>query len=228
VRPQWQQQWRRVAIDLQWRPATPARRCASFSCRPPWPLNRWRRLRRRGRTRGPACAIERGRLLNRMPLLAIGRDHAGKDVLVRVALAAAVVPRPALLLADLGNEGHSFELLELDRASGTRLWANVVRLQTFRAIQNRLEHAAADVDGFCVPVGGACEHHVLPELATLKRSINDGELDIEHLATAVPAALEQAVLAGVARADVESDGGDRPLRDQFKLRRRCIGVVVTH
>src|SRR6516164_4653271 len=35
----------------------------------------------RGRTCGPASAIERGRLLNRMPVLAIGRDHAGEDVL---------------------------------------------------------------------------------------------------------------------------------------------------
>ena len=80
----------------------------------------------RGRTCGPASAIERGRLLNRMPVLAIGRDHAGEDVLVIVVSATAIIPRTALLLADLGNEGHSLELLELDRASGVRLRALVV------------------------------------------------------------------------------------------------------
>src|SRR5262245_55819957 len=147
-----------------------------------------------------------------MPLLLVGRDHAGERVLIVVV--AATVPGSALLNSDLGDEGHTIELLELDRALGARLWAYVVGLETERAIEDCLERVLGDVGGLGVTVGGADEHHVRPKLAPRVLAVDDGELSVDHLAAAVLAPLEQATLAGITRANVHRDGGWRPLRDQ--------------
>src|SRR4030095_3308991 len=98
------------------------------------------------------------------------------------------------------------ELLEFDRASGARLRAHIIRLETERAVEDRLERDAADFVGLCVSIFSAREHHVLPKLAPLERSVEDGELSVKHLAVATFAALEDAVLAGVTGMDVDRDG----------------------
>src|SRR5262249_38728307 len=152
----------------------------SSSRRPSRPLNGWCGVGWHRGLSSAASAIERGRLLDGVPLFPVRRDHAGKDVLVIVVSATAIIPRTALLLADLGNEGHPFELLELDRARGARLRAHIVGLEAERAVEDGLERAAADIDGLRVSVRGTCEQHVLPELATLERPIHDSELDVEH------------------------------------------------
>ena len=47
----------------------------------------------------------------------------------------------------------------------------------------------------------------------LVRSVDDGEFEIEHLALALRAALEHAVLANTAGADMERHGRDRAVRE---------------
>src|SRR5262249_56145322 len=129
--------------------------------------------------------MEGRRVLERTPVLGGWRDHAGKDVLVRPILAGAVVLGPALLDADAADEAHALELLEADRAGGTRLRAQVVGLEPERAVQDRLERAAVDVSGLGVAIGGAGQDPALEQLAPLIRAVSDGELADEHFAAAV-------------------------------------------
>src|SRR5262249_13760263 len=148
---------------------------------------------------------------------------------VRPALAAAVVLRPALLDPDLAQEDQVVEILEAHRASGARLWAHVVGFDSASTLDDGAEYAAADFRSFGMPVGGADEHHVSPKLPPRVRSIDDDIFDIEHLAAAVLAALEHAVLAHTTGARVHCDCRGRAVRDQIEPARRwSVGVVVGH
>ena len=138
-----------------------------------------------------ASAIERWRLLDRVPLLLVRRDHRRDNVLVGPVLAAAVVLRPALLDADLGDEAHAVEVLEADRAGRACLRAHIVGLEPERGIEDGLERAATDFGGFGVPVGGAGQDQIRPKFALGVWSVDDDELAVEHLAIPHFAALEQ-------------------------------------
>src|SRR5262249_23393690 len=204
---------------------SPPRWRGLFSRRPARPRDRRRSIRRRSLS-STAATVERRWLLDGMPLLLVGRDPRPEDVLVVPKSAAAVILRGTFLDPDFAGEDHALEVLELDRASGTRLRAHVVGLEAAYAIEDRLERAAADVGGLGMSVRGANYHEVLPKLALGIRSIDESKLNVEHLAAAILAALEQPVLADTAGTDMKRDVGNRPVRDQLKLRRRGIGVVV--
>src|SRR5262249_34665841 len=133
-----------------------------------------------------------------------------------------------LLDTDFADESLAFEILEVDRASGARLRAQVIGLEPERAIEDCFERGAVDVRGFGVPVGGAFQDPALEHLATLVRSISEGDHGVEHLAAAILAALEHAVLTDTARIDVQDTGRDRALRDKIELGRRRIRVVPWH
>src|SRR5262249_11114651 len=141
----------------------------SSSWRPARPLNGQRRRGRRGGCRSAtATAIERWRLLARVPVLLVGRDHTREDVLVRPAFAGAVGLQPALLDAVPADEGLALEVLVADRPGGARLRGNIVGLEPQRAVENRLQHAAADLNRLGVARGGALHDPVFPDLATLE------------------------------------------------------------
>src|SRR5262249_52081554 len=156
----------------------------------------------------------------------VGRDHPREDILVRPALAAAVVLGLALLDADLADEGLALEILVVDCARGVCLRAHVIGLEPERAIEDRLEPAVADIDSLGMPVGGAFDDKVFPELTVFIEAINDGELAVEHLAAAVLAALEQATLAGAAGAKMGAERRDRAVRDKLDIPRRRSRRVV--
>ena len=90
-----------------------------------------------------------------MPLLLVRRDHRRDNILVGPVLAGAVVLRPALLNADLGNEGHVIELLEADRAGSACLGARVIGFKPERGIEDGPQRAATNLGGFRVTIGGA-------------------------------------------------------------------------
>src|SRR5262245_45635460 len=162
-----------------------------------------------------------------MPVLLVRRDHRREDVLVRPFLAGAVVPGPALLDADLADEGDALELLEADRAGGTRLRRDIVRLEAERAIEDGPERAARDFGGLSLTCRSTAEDPPLPELALRVRPISDDELAIEHLGIASAGALEHAILADPAGADVEDEGRDRPVRDELQVAHgRGVGVII--
>src|SRR5262249_16062290 len=140
-----------------------------------------------------------------------GRDHAGENVLVRPALATAVVLGFALLDADLADEGLTLEVLVLDRAGGLRLWAHVVGLEPERRVKDGLDPAVAEIDGLGLSVVGSDDDEGLGELRGLIEPVDNGELGVEHLAATVFAAFEQAAFAGAAGAKVHADGCDRPV-----------------
>src|SRR5262249_50200988 len=206
----------------------------SSSRRPPRPCDGGgsigrRRTGRRGLS-SRASAVEGRRLFARVPVLLVGRDDRREDVLVVPVLAgelaSAVLLRPALLDADLADEGLTLEVLVLDRACGLRLWAHIVRLEPERRVKDGLEPAVADIDGLGLSVGGADDDEVLPELAGLIEPVDKSELGVEHLAATVFAAFKQATFAGAAGAKVHNDGRDRPVRDELDIPRRWGSRVV--
>src|SRR6516164_7437570 len=125
---------------------------------------RGRGARRRGaRGRGGATAVKRGRLLDRMPVLLVGRDRGQQVVLVRPARAAAVVLRLALLHADPGDEDDVVEVLVLGLVQREVLLAGVALLDAARAFEDLLQAPAIS------------EHHLLltsVEPANIKLSQN--------------------------------------------------------
>src|SRR5262249_60987668 len=127
-------------------------------------------------------AVGRWRLLGWVPVPLIGRNHPRENVLVRPVLTGTVIPGPALLDADAADEAHALELLETDRADGTRLRAQIVRLEPERAVQNCLQRAAIDVRGLGVTIGGAGQDPSLEQLAPLIRAVSGGEVTDDHFA----------------------------------------------
>src|SRR5262249_52147028 len=160
-------------------------------------------------------AVEWRCLLERMPVLLVGRDHSSEDVLVRPVLIRAVVPGPALLDANAADEAHALELLEADHAGGTRLRAQVVGFESERAVQDRLQRAAVDVRGLGVTIGGAGQDPALEQLAPLIRAISDGELADKHFAAAILRTREHAVLTGIAGANVKHKRRGGAVRDDL-------------
>src|SRR5262245_58800125 len=208
----------------------PRRWRASSSRRPARPRDRCRSPGRRSLS-STASPVERRRLLARTPVLLVGRDHSGEDVLIGPVLAHArrlVLLRPTLLLTDLADEGLALELFEADRASRARLRRDIVRLESEGAIENGPQRAAANLCSLFVPVGSALQDPAFKDLATLERSIDEGEFGDEHLAAAVLAARQHAVLADSTGADVKDERCDGVARDQLHgiARRRGFGVVI--
>src|SRR5262249_26968172 len=148
-----------------------------------------------------STTIERRRLLDRMPIGLIGRDHASEDILVRI-VAAAVFLGGTLLDPDLGDEVLAVEPFETDSTSRTRFRALVLRLEAERAIKYGFEYAEIAGRHLLLSIGRASEQQVVPELATLVGSIENGELEVEHFAVTVGAALAHAILTDPAGADV--------------------------
>ena len=124
-------------------------------------------------------------LLDRVPVLAVGRNDRRDRVAVGVALAAAVVFGAALLDPDLGDEAQAVEIAELCGAGLARLLARVVGLNSACGFEDRTQLPAGDFGSFGVAVGRAADDHALPELALRVRTVDDHELAVEHFAAAV-------------------------------------------
>src|SRR5215831_7447995 len=164
-----------------------------------------------------------------MPLLLVLRDHAGETVLVRPESAVLFI-WSALLDADLGDEGYVLEPHSRDGTGSARFRTLVVRIEAKRAVEDGFKDEAVGIRHPLLPIGGARqEHEVVPKLAPLAGSVDDGELEVEPFAVALSAALVHAILANAASADVHRNGRDCALRDQIgSAWRRGIGVVIRH
>src|SRR5262249_41228644 len=175
------------------------------------PLDGSCRSRRRRRGGTIPAAIERRRLLDRTPILLVGRNNAGEHILVRII--PALLFGAARLDPDLGNKTHALEPLGADVASRTRLRALIVRLEAERAIENGLEHADIAGGHLLLAVGGAGGEQVGPEFPPFVRSVENGEFEIEHLALTTRTTLVHPILADAAGADVGGNGRNRSVRD---------------
>jgi len=165
--------------------------------------------------RGGATAVKRGRLLDRMPVLLVGRDRGQQVVLVRPARAAAVVLRLALLHADPGDEDDVVEVLVLGPVQREVLLAGVALLDAARAFEDLLQPPAIGEHHLLLTVGRARQHEVVPELALGERPVEDHELTVKHLGVAPRRALVQSIRTGVTGANAHLRGGDRVVRNEF-------------
>jgi hypothetical protein len=95
--------------------------------------------------------------------------------------------------------------------------------------EDRPQLAAGDLRGFGVAVSAPADDQVLPELALGVRAVDDYELGVDHLATAVLAAFEQPAFAGSAGADRELHRRNGVGRYEFGTPLfGGIGVVKSH
>src|SRR5262249_54078547 len=73
------------------------------------------------------------------------------------------------------------------------------------------------------------QDHAFPELALRIETIDHDELEVEHLAAAVPRALEQAAFPGIAGADPEFHSGNSAVRNSFVVAGRwSFAVIESH
>jgi hypothetical protein len=164
-------------------------------------------------------------LRDRVPFPPVGRDDRREDVLVRPAFARAVVLRRALLDADLADEGQALEFLVALGASGARLRADIFRVQAQSGVEDGLDPAVADLDS--LGMVDAPQDPIFPEPTLGKFAVDYDEFERQHLAAAVPGALEHPVFACAAALNVQAAGGDGVRRDEVPLW-RGIGVVIRH
>src|SRR5262249_6654184 len=150
--------------------------------------------------------VERRRLLDRMPVFLILRDHCPHDILV------AIVPA-ALRDADLSHEGRALKLTKADGATRARFRTLVVGIEAERAINDRLELAESDLSGLGVTVGGSVQNPPFRKFLAPVRPVGDGQYNSKHLTVALLGAREQTILTDAAGLDVDDEGGLGPLWD---------------
>src|SRR5262249_3783810 len=110
---------------------------------------------RRGRGLGLCAAtVEGRRLLDRMPLLLVLRDHAGETVLVRPESAILFI-WSTLLDADPGDEEYALKLLNRDGTGSARFRTLVVRIEAKRAVENGFKDKAVGIRHPLLSIGGA-------------------------------------------------------------------------
>ena len=194
------------------------------------PTPAWRWAPRRSGVAGDCWTSGSWRLLDRVPVLAVGRDDRRDSVAVGVVLAAAVVFRacpfsiPILAMKRKPSKSLSSAVRAL-RASGLVSLGLIPRADS-RIARNFPREISAALHG-----RRSCRLMIMRSQSlrfTCGPSTTTNS-HVEHFAAAVLGALEQPTLAGPAGADRELHGRDRVGRDQFVAPLLGgVGVVVRH
>src|SRR5262249_7441429 len=102
-------------------------------------------------------------------------------------------------------------------------------VKALRGVNDGPQCGETDLARLSVTACSSLHNEGLPELAALVFTVDDGEHDVEHLAAAVLAARQHAVLAGITGLDVhrERNGGAVRYRRELPLH-GSIGVVESH